>query len=103
MKIFTMPIYFFRELIFDSKEEYDINSTSFNTRKVLTFLIMVLSICLNIALVARVFSMALEIVEFKEKIEKLEQVTAGDDEDPYKVENIRLNKASKTSSTGSSK
>lgn len=103
MKIFTMPIYFFRELIFDSKEEYNIHSTSFNTRKVLTFLIMVVSICLNIAVTIRLVAMAVEIVGYKETISKLEEAYKPPDTDPDKKEDLKRLDTSETPSTASTK
>lgn len=67
-----MPLWFFRELIFESKEEYDINSTAFNTKKVMTFMIIVLSIILNTVVIWRILTLALDNIELKEKIVVLE-------------------------------
>lgn len=71
MKIFSLPALFLRELVFDSKEEYDITSTSFNTKKVITFWVIVLSFILNIVSVTRTVTLALENIELNNKIEEL--------------------------------
>lgn len=69
-KLLSMPLFFFRELIFESKEEYDINSTYFNTKKVLAFSILILSIILNVLLVIRVVSLAVANLDLKEALDK---------------------------------
>lgn len=75
-KLLSMPLFFFRELIFESKEEYDINSTSFNTKKVLAFSILILSIILNVLLVIRVVSLAVTNLDLKEALDKAHHTKA---------------------------
>lgn len=67
-KLLSMPLYFFRELIFESKDEYNINSSDFNTKKVMAFSIIVMSLILNILLIWRVLDLALENIEIKDAL-----------------------------------
>lgn len=73
MKFLLMPIFFFRELIFESEKEYDITSTSFNTKKVLVFLIMVLSIVASMLLTWRCINLAIDNIDLKAKIVEMEK------------------------------
>ena len=47
-KLLSVIIYFLREMIFDSKDEYDFKSAKFNARKFATLLVMLLLLLLQI-------------------------------------------------------
>lgn len=60
MNFLSIIFYFFRELVFDSSEEYNLKSVNFNTKKALIFIMLVVSITTNIILFTRVVVLALE-------------------------------------------
>lgn len=68
-----MIINFLRELIFDSREEYDFRSRMFNMRKVLIFVLMVASLVANIIFINRIYSLAIDNIELKKKIRVMSQ------------------------------
>lgn len=57
-KFISMVVYFLRELIFDKKDEFDLKSSKFNSRKFTVFLILLLSLLLNVFMMIRVYSLA---------------------------------------------
>ena len=61
--IFTM----FRELIFDSSEEYDFRSKKFNIKKVLLFVILVMLLSYCYFATKRAWSLSIENVRLNEK------------------------------------
>jgi hypothetical protein len=76
-KIFTIFTYFIRELIFDSKDEYDFKSSKFNTRKFTVFILVVGSITANVYIVYRSIKLASSNIELKkESIELKNQLNS---------------------------
>lgn len=71
LKLLSIFSYFFKELIFESKEEYDFKSSKFNMRKFLVFSIILMSIFLNIFLMNRVYRLALANTEYKKTLRTL--------------------------------
>lgn len=71
LKLLSVLSYFLRELIFDSKDEYDWSSSKFNMRKVAIFLVLALSITLNMFLGNRTVALASSIVDLKKQVEQL--------------------------------
>jgi hypothetical protein len=69
-KIITSLLVFFREIIFESKEEYDFKSRKFNPIKTMAYIIIVTSLVLNVFLVTRVYYMAVASIATKKKIEE---------------------------------
>jgi len=57
-KLISIMFEFLKELIFDSKEEYNITSSKFNTRKFTTFTILSISLSLNAFLMYRMYCIA---------------------------------------------
>lgn len=72
-RMITMLAYFLRELIFDSKEEYNFRSRRFNARKVLIFILISCSFLTSILLTNRLYKLALENIELREEIRKCEE------------------------------
>ena len=68
LKLLSIITYFFRELVFDYKEEYDFKSSKFNARKVATFLILIASISLNGFLVVRIYHLSKANIELRKGI-----------------------------------
>jgi hypothetical protein len=68
LKLLSIITYFFRELVFDYKEEYDFKSSKFNVRKVGLFLILLSSISLNWFLVVRVYHLSKANIELRKVI-----------------------------------
>lgn len=73
LKLLSIITYFFRELVFDYKEEYDFKSSKFNARKVGVFLILLFSISLNWFLVVRLYHLSRANIELR-KVEPAEDV-----------------------------
>jgi hypothetical protein len=71
LKILTIFIYFVRELIFDSKEEYDFKSSKFNTRKFTVFVFVILSLSFNIFISYKVIKIAKHNVELMNTVVQL--------------------------------
>lgn len=69
LKLLSVLSYFLRELIFDSKDEYDLSSSKFNMRKVAVFLVLALSITLNLFLGNRTVALASANVDLRKQIE----------------------------------
>lgn len=57
--LYIVKAFFFimRELLFDSKEEYDMKSTLFNTRKFVFLIIVTVSIFMNFLFTFRIFDL----------------------------------------------
>jgi hypothetical protein len=72
LKLLSMLSYFFKELFFDSKEEYDIKSSKFNIRKTLAFTLTFTSFALNMFLVNRIYDLATENIKLTEEVTKLQ-------------------------------
>lgn len=70
-KIFTIFIYFIRELIFDSKDEYDFKSSKFNTRKFIVFVFIITSVSANVFISYKVIKIARHNVNLIESIVQL--------------------------------
>lgn len=68
-KLLQMVIYFLKELIFDKKDELDIKSSKFNTRKFTVFMIVLCSLILNGFCLYRIYQLAKHQIEYKEYIE----------------------------------
>lgn len=62
-KIFSIFTYFIRELVFDSKDEYDFKSSKFNTRKFTVFVFIILSMSANVFISYKVIKIAKHNVE----------------------------------------
>ena len=72
-KLATIVFYFIRELLFDSKKEYDFKSAQFDSRKMIFLVLLYLSIVLNWILVVRTVELAHEAIANSEKINQLEE------------------------------
>jgi len=70
-KIISIIVYFIRELIFDNKEEYNIKSSKFNTRKFIIFTIIMLSMIVNIFAIDKTYTLAKKNLEFQKKLLEL--------------------------------
>jgi len=67
-RIITMLVYFFRELIFESKEEYDFKSRKFNSKKVLLFILVLLSFTANMFFVNRIYHLAVDNAKLRKEL-----------------------------------
>lgn len=59
---------FLKELVFDSKEEYDFKSSKFNSRKFLVYVLLIVSISCNAFLIIRLYELASTNVDLKHKV-----------------------------------
>ena len=73
MQLVSIIFYFIRELLFDSKKEYDFRSPQFDPRKMIFFVLTAISICVNIFLIGRVVTIAHESVKDSDKIRELSE------------------------------
>lgn len=73
LRTVMMIFRFFRELVFDSKEEYDFRSSKFNGRKVLIFVLAVGSFVTNIIQFDRAYKTALENVRLMDELKVYKQ------------------------------
>ena len=73
MSVISIVFYFVRELLFDSKKEYDFWSPQFDPRKVIFYSLMIISAIMNVFLFSRVLDLAHESVKDGEKIAALEK------------------------------
>jgi hypothetical protein len=71
-KIISMLLVFFRELIFDSKEEYNITSANFSIRKTSTFFILAFMTFLAIMLLYKAFLLSQNNLRLKSRVQELE-------------------------------
>lgn len=62
-KLLSTLLYFIRELIFDSSDEYSFNSPSFNSRKAMVFVIVTFSFAMNLFLLERTYYLATMNIE----------------------------------------
>ena len=84
-KIATIVFYFIRELLFDSRKEYDFRSAEFDSRKIIFFLLLSLSLVGNWVLGVRSIALAHEAIANSEKIQELE-IQIADLKDDQKVD-----------------
>ena len=84
-KIATFVFYFVRELVFDSRKEYDFRSAEFDPRKIIFFVMLSASLGLNWVLGVRSVELAHEAMANSEKIRELE-VQIVDLKDDLKVD-----------------
>lgn len=70
-KLAAIVFYFIRELIFDSKKEYDFQSPHFDGRKMIFLTLLMLSLAFNWFLTIRVVQLAKTSLEDHAKIEQL--------------------------------
>lgn len=71
-KVLSTFLSFFREIVFDSKEEHNFTSYEFNTRKVMVLCMIVLTLGMNLFLMERIYSIAGKLVEARTQIELLQ-------------------------------
>lgn len=90
-RMLTMLLYFFRELVFDSKEEYDYKSKMFNIRKVLVFVLLFTSFVTNAVFVHRIYTLAVENLKLTRTIEeyKVKNPTALPSDSEEKKSSVR--------------
>lgn len=86
LRLLSILSYFLKELIFDSKDEYDLMSSKFNMRKVAVFVVSIACVSLNVFLVHRTMTLASEIVELK----KNAQVDSAEVKPPSQGKNPKL-------------
>jgi hypothetical protein len=68
-KIFSLLLYFFKEIVFDNKEEYNFKSSKFNTRKFIVLIIVMLSVLVAVTMTSRTYALAKTNLELKENCE----------------------------------
>ncbi len=66
--------YFIKEMLFDSKDEYDINSKKFNARRFTIALLLLFLFIGEIYSIARIYSLAKEVVELNAAIYETEKL-----------------------------
>lgn len=66
--------FFIKEMLFDSKDEYDINSKKFNARRFTIALLLLFLFVAEIYSVTRMYDMAKEVVELKAVIYETERL-----------------------------
>lgn len=68
MKLISLVFYLIKELIFASKDEWNIKSNKFNGKKVATAIVLFMSILLNIFFLNRVCDLAVSHTEIDDKL-----------------------------------
>ncbi len=66
VKIFSLLLYFFKEIVFDNKEEYNFKSSKFNTRKFIVLIIVIMSVLVAVTMTSRTYALAKTNLELKE-------------------------------------
>lgn len=74
-RILSILSYFLRELIFDSKDEYDLTNSKFNMRKVSLFAFVIISVTLNVFLMNRTVALASTNLELQKAIEQKDKAS----------------------------
>lgn len=69
VKIFSLLLYFFKEIVFDNKEEYNFKSSKFNTRKFIILIVVMLSVLIAVTMTSRTYALAKTNLELKENYE----------------------------------
>lgn len=67
---FKLLFIIIKSLIFENSDEYNIRSPGFKPKKMITFVIIILSISANLLLTVRLHSLVKECREYKLQIEK---------------------------------
>lgn len=67
-RFLSILVYFIKELIFDNKEEYNIKSSSFNARKFIVFMMVILSFGGNIIMTGKAISLAKNNILLREQL-----------------------------------
>lgn len=70
MKLLQWIFFALRELIFNSKEEYDYNSHQFNTRKFILMTVISMSLCLNMWQFYKLYSAVVHNRSYVKKVER---------------------------------
>ena len=65
VKIFSLLLYFFKEIVFDNKEEYNFKSSKFNTRKFIVLIIVMMSVLVAVTMTSRTYALAKTNLELK--------------------------------------
>lgn len=73
LRVIMLMLYFFRELVFDSKEEYTYTSKQFNVRKVLLFILISVMALANAVFLSRIYSLAVENANLKKELHVITQ------------------------------
>ena len=81
VKIFSLLLYFFKEIVFDNKEEYNFKSSKFNTRKFIVLIVVMLSVLVAITMTSRTYALAKTNLELKEDYETCTKNKASDSSD----------------------
>lgn len=58
-KILNLLLYFFKEIIFEHKDEHDFQKKEFNTRKMVVCLLLIISFATNILFLERIYKLAI--------------------------------------------
>lgn len=66
--------FFVREMLFDSKDEYDLNSKKFNTRRFTIALLLLFLFVSEIYTITRVYTLAREVVELNAAVYETEKL-----------------------------
>lgn len=66
--------FFVKEMLFDSKDEYDINSKKFNARRFTIALLLLFLFVGELYSISRMYAMAKEVVELKAAIYETEKL-----------------------------
>lgn len=72
LKLVSLILYFIRELVFDSKKEYQFTSPDFDSRKMTFFALLTLSATLNFFLAERCYNLAENMIIAKQEITRLQ-------------------------------
>lgn len=71
-QIAKLLFYLFRELIFDNKDEFDIKSKKFNTRKFIVLILVTMSFVINLWLIHRFFVVASDLSAIRKELKSTE-------------------------------
>lgn len=72
-QLISVVWFFIREMLFDSKDEYNINSKKFNARRVTIALLLMFLLITEVFMLVRAYGLASEVLILKDNLHKLEQ------------------------------
>lgn len=67
-KVFTLLLYFLKEVIFDNKDEYNFKSSKFNVRKFIILMLVVFSLLAAFTMTSRTYALAKTNIELNKKL-----------------------------------
>lgn len=90
MKLISLAFYLIKELIFASKDEWNIKSNKFNGKKVAAAIVLFMSLLMNIFFLNRLYTLAVSYTEMDDKLSACVKNQEEGPSDSAKTSNIIL-------------